>query len=86
MSIPIIRAELINYADGKTIADIKISNLPPVNTYLYVEHLKEHYQVKGYFLKTRPTSLAKLYKEESYKIIVIKSKLRDGLEDACKNT
>lgn len=85
MGYPVTTIEIINYVDGKKIAELKLSTLPPINTYFYIEHLKQYYQVKSYFLKTETTKKEGLYKEGAYKMIAIQTKIRDGLEDICNN-
>lgn len=86
MSYPIIKLDVINYADGEKLAELKVSSLPPINTIIHIEHLKKYYQIKNYFLNTTSTTKEGIYKEENYKAIVIKSLLRQQLEGICKNT
>lgn len=76
MIYPIITIDVINYADGEKLAELKVSSLPPINTYFYIEHLNKYYQVKNYFLNTTPTNKEGTYKEENYKMIVISGEMR----------
>ena len=76
MIYPIITIDVINYADGEKLAELKVSSLPPINTCFYIEHLNKYYQVKNYFLNTTPTNKEGTYKEENYKMIVISGEMR----------
>jgi hypothetical protein len=85
MSYPIIKLDVINYADGEKLAELKVSSLPPINTCFYIEHLNKYYQVKNYFLNTIPTNKEGSYKEGDYKMIVISGGMRTQWEETCKN-
>ena len=76
MIYPIITIDVINYADGEKLAELKVSSLPPINTCFYIEHLNKYYQVENYFLNTTPTNKEGTYKEENYKMIVISGEMR----------
>ena len=85
MIYPIITIDVINYADGEKLAELKVSSLPPINTCFYIEHLNKYYQVKNYFLNTTPTNKEGTYKEENYKMIVISGEMRTQWEKKRKN-
>ena len=43
MIYPIITIDVINYADGEKLAELKVSSLPPINTCFHIEHLNKYY-------------------------------------------